>query len=135
MSWERYLVKTFDEIKKALRVVVVGPVEMGANQQSENFYAEILNVASGDTVELLNYTALQDEVINNVILTGKNIAQYVIEIDGDKQAQVITNYASLTISLPLKKRLNSGVAMVVRVHNFRPTIADFYIAVQKEIIP
>lgn len=69
----------------------------------KTLYAEVLNVASGVTTDILSFTALTDGIISLVDVSGNNIAEYTIEINS-----LVKNKSRTYFGSSLDKQITFG---------------------------
>lgn len=93
-----------------------------------NQYDEI-TLASGNTATIVQYTVPASKTLNLELIefSGENIARFFIEIDGVKEAQKRTYFASNYSGEFLfnKLRVDENILIRLRVENFRPSTANF----------
>lgn len=98
-----------------------------ASPTVESAYAEITSVPTATLSNVLSYTALNATNLKSVHVSGTNVAEYRIRINGVVKAKLNTYWGSFNASLSFQQGLSVGVGDVVNVqvlHN-RPDLGDF----------
>jgi len=93
-----------------------------------NVYNEVLSVASGVLTTIVSFTATQNTRLKQVDVSGENIANYEVLVNGNVISKKRTYFGNfLDHSFFFDKGINftSGQQVVVRVIHNRPTTANF----------
>lgn len=97
---------------------------------SQSFvYNEVLSVGSSTPTIIGIYTALTPRLLNQVSVSGSNIAEYSILLNGSSVISKQRTYFGSALNLEMK--LNVGVQLsmsdviTVNVIHFRPSLGDF----------
>lgn len=106
------------------------PVEIVDGTIGSNFdlYDDISSVAGSSTATIITHVvpAATTLTLRNVYLSGTNIAEYIIKIDGTIKAKARTYWGDFDRNLPLQGiEATAGQVLTVEVSNHRPTTADF----------
>ena len=111
----------------------------GSAFEFKNTYAEVNAVTSGSNTDIATYTVPvgKDFYLQSVAMSGTNIAQYTVTVDGNTVARLHTYFGgTLTTQLNFAHgadrgwKLTTGQVVKVRVIHLRPSLGDFNATIQ-----
>lgn len=94
----------------------------------DNIYNEVTAVPSNMGTLILSHTMLYDGVINQVAVSGTNIAMYEVLVDGDVIDKSYTYFGGgLNYKFDMNKGfvVSNGQNVEIRVTHLRPNLGDF----------
>lgn len=94
---------------------------------TKNLFAEVDNVASGVTAEIINFTAPNNTNLLSIDIGGTNVASYALYIDGNLAAKKYTYFTNLNDRFDFKDGLpvEAGNVITVEVFHSRPDPGNF----------
>lgn len=112
--------------------IVAGTVDVSGSKTVVSLYNEITSVSSGVLTTILNYTATEIDYVGQIEVSGTNIAQYTVVINGTTNATQRTYFggalnAVFKYSFDLENGfvLNTGDTIQVQVIQNRPDLGTF----------
>ncbi len=106
----------------------LAPKQIVESGTLSNTYNEVINVASGVLTTIASFTATQNTRLKQVDVSGENVAQYEVLVNGNIVSKKRTYFGSyLDTSFYFDKGINftSGQIVLVRVLHNRPTVGNF----------
>lgn len=91
-------------------------------------YNEISSVASSSTATVITHTvpAATTLIINRIEVSGENIAEYSVKIEGVTQVKKRSYWGDFDRTFEFKElTVTAGQTIIVEVSNFRPSSSDF----------
>lgn len=99
-----------------------------STNENKNYYAEILNVASGSYTNVLSFTVTVNSKLKAIQSSGTNIAEYEVVLNGsvlDKQRTNFGTTLNCFFSFQNGVTLVSGDSVIVRAKHERPSLSNF----------
>lgn len=122
-----------DILEAVNEIVTILNGGISASDNTNIYYNEVLSVGAGILTTIITHTTVVEELLQSIIVSGTNIAEYTVLLNGNIIIKIRTEFTSLNETIPFPPKgfkLIIGDIITVKVVHTRPSVGDFNVTLK-----